>query len=61
MRHLSVSRLELQAAVMVERLKEQVVKAHEIKIHRSSFWSDSTSVLLDTQLQFETKCLCPIG
>ena len=41
MRHLSIPRLELQAAVMAVRLKEQIVKEHEIKIHSYSFWSDS--------------------
>ena len=44
-RHLSSSRLELQAAVMAVRLKEQIVKEHEMKINSCSFWSDSTTVL----------------
>ena len=45
MRHLSIPRLELQAAVMAVRLKEQIVKEHETKIHSCNFWSDSTTVL----------------
>ena len=45
MRRLSVPRLELQAAVMAVRLKEQIVKEHEMKINSCSFWSDSTTVL----------------
>ena len=45
MRHLSIPRLELQAAVMAVRLKEQIVKEHEAKIDSCSFWTDSTTVL----------------
>ena len=45
MRHLSIPRLELQAAVMAVRLKEQIVKEHESKIQSCCFWSDSTTVL----------------
>ena len=45
MRHLSIPRLELQAAFMAVRLKEQIVKEHEMKIISCSFWSDSTTVL----------------
>ena len=45
MRHLSIPRLELQAAVMAVRLKEQIVKEHETKIHSCNFWTDSTTVL----------------
>ena len=45
MRHLSIPRLELQAAVMAVRLKEQIVKEHEAKIHSCNFWTDSTTVL----------------
>ena len=46
MRHFSIPRMELQAAVMAVRLKEQIVKEHEMKINSCSFWSDSTTVLL---------------
>ena len=45
MRHLSIPRLELQAAVMAVRLKRQIVKEHEMKINSCSFWSDSITVL----------------
>ena len=45
MRHLSIPRLELQAAVMAVRLKKQIVKEHEMKIQCCSFWSDTTTVL----------------
>ena len=45
MRLLSITRLKLQAAVMALRLKEQIVKEHEMKINSCSFWSDSTTVL----------------
>ena len=45
MRHLSIPRLELQAAVMAVRLKKQIVKEHEMKINSYSFWSESTTVL----------------
>ena len=45
MRHLSIPRLELQAAVMAARLKEQIVKEHETKIHSCNIWTDSTTVL----------------
>ena len=45
MRHLSIPRLELQAAVMAVRLKEQIVTEHEMKINSCSFWTDSTTVL----------------
>ena len=43
--HLSIPRLELQAAVMAVRLKEQTVKENETKIHSCNFWTDSTTVL----------------
>ena len=45
MRHLSIPRLELQAAVMAVRLEEQLLKEHESKIHSCIFWTDSTTVL----------------
>ena len=44
MRHFSIPRLELQAAVMAARLKEQIVKEHETKIHSCNFWTDSTNL-----------------
>ena len=45
MRHLSIQRLDFQAAVMALRLKEQMLKEYEMKINSCSFWSDSTKVL----------------
>ena len=45
MRHFSIPQLELQAAVMAVRLKEEIVKEHEMKINSCNFWSDSTTVL----------------
>ena len=45
MRHFSIPSLELQAAVMAVRLKKQIVKEHETKIHSCNFWTDSTTVL----------------
>ena len=45
MSHLSIPRLELQAAVMAVKLNEQIVKEHEMKLNSCSFWSDSTTVL----------------
>ena len=45
MRHLSIPRLKLQAAVMAVRLKEQIVKEHESKIQSCNFWTDSTTLL----------------
>ena len=45
MNYLSIPQLELQAAVMAVRLKEQIVKEHEMKINSCRFWSDSTTVL----------------
>ena len=45
MLHISIPRLELQAAVMAVRFKEQKMKKHESKIHSSNFLTDSTTVL----------------
>ena len=44
MRHLSIPRWELQATVLAVKLKEQIVKEHELKIISCSFWPDSTTV-----------------
>ena len=45
MRHHSIPRLELQAAVMAVRLREQIVKEQELKIHSFDSWTDYTTVL----------------
>ena len=45
MRHLSIPRLELQAAVIAVRLNEQIVKENEMRINSCSLWSDSFTVL----------------
>ena len=45
MRHFSIPRLEIQAAVMAVRLKEQIVKEHQTKFHSCNLWTDSTTVL----------------
>ena len=42
---MSIPRLELQAAVMAVRLKDQIVKEVEIKVNSCTFWSDSTTVI----------------
>ena len=52
MRHLSIPRLELQAANMTVRLKEQIVKVHEIKI--------LVAVFGQTQIQFRSGYTVPI-
>ena len=45
MRHLSIPRLQLQAAIVAVRLKGQIVNEHELKINNCCFWSYSTTVL----------------
>ena len=45
MRHMSIPRLELQAAVMAVRLKEQIVKELEQPVHSFAYWSDSSTVV----------------
>ena len=50
-RHLSIPRFELQAAVMAVSLKEQIVKEHEMKINSCSFLVRlNYSTAVDTQL-----------
>ena len=59
MRHLSIPRLELQAAVMAVRLKEQIVKEHEMKLNSCIFLvrlSHGTAV--DTQFPSQTTSVC---
>ena len=45
LRHLSRTRVEMQAAVMAVRLKEHIIQEHEMKINSCSFWSDSIILL----------------
>ncbi len=42
---LSVPRLELQGAVLGVRLKNTIVDAHDFKITKFYFWSDSSTVV----------------
>ncbi|XP_033221094.1 uncharacterized protein LOC117175496 [Belonocnema kinseyi] len=42
---LTVTRLELQAAVMGSRLAETIIRQHTLKILKRIFWTDSTTVL----------------
>ena len=41
----SIPRLELRAALMAVKLKEQIIEEHKISIHICSSWSDSTTAL----------------
>ena len=45
MRHLSTPQLEVQAEVMAVKLREQIVKEHEVKIKSCNLGSDSMTVL----------------
>ena len=45
LRHLSRTRVEMQAAVMAVRLKEHIIQEHELKINSCSFRSDSNILL----------------
>ena len=45
MRHLSIPRLELQAAMLSVRLKDQIVKELDMPIANWTMWTDSTTVL----------------
>jgi hypothetical protein len=45
LKHLSIPRLELQAAVLGARLSSQIVKEIGVKISSTSFWTDSRTVL----------------
>ena len=50
MGHLSTPQLELQAAVMEVRLKEQIFKEHEMKINSCSFSSVNYIIAMDREL-----------
>ncbi|XP_055612959.1 uncharacterized protein LOC129759515 [Uranotaenia lowii] len=45
LRHWSIPRLELQAAVLAARLETFIKEGHTLQIHRTVFWSDSSTVL----------------
>ncbi|XP_037047880.1 uncharacterized protein LOC119082466 [Bradysia coprophila] len=45
LRPLSVPRMELQAAVLGARFKNTIVQNHTLKITRTIFWTDSSTVL----------------
>ncbi|XP_075150621.1 uncharacterized protein LOC142224719 [Haematobia irritans] len=45
LKHMSIPRLELQAAVLGARLSKAVVDGHECEITSVTFWSDSQTVL----------------
>ena len=62
MRHLSIQRLELQAAVMAVRLKEQIVKEHEMKMNICSFGQTQLQYCSGyTVLIVKNNCLWPIA
>ncbi|XP_021966036.1 uncharacterized protein LOC110861240 [Folsomia candida] len=45
LKSLSIPRMELQAALMGVRLAHTICQQHEVKIDRTIFWSDNTTVL----------------
>ncbi|XP_035712907.1 uncharacterized protein LOC110856404 [Folsomia candida] len=45
LKSLSIPRMELQAALMGVRLAHTICQQHEVKIERTIFWSDNTTVL----------------
>jgi len=44
-KHLTIPRLELQAAVLGSRWESFIKTGHDVKIHQTIYWSDSTTVL----------------
>ena len=44
-RHTTIPKLELQAAVYGVRLKRQIVREHDVKIDKVYLWTDSSTVL----------------
>ena len=44
-RHMTVPKLELQAAVYWVRLRKQILNEHDVKIDNIYHWTDSSTVL----------------
>ena len=44
-RHMSIPKLELQAAVYGVRLRKQILKEHDVRIDKIYHWTDSSTVL----------------
>ena len=44
-RHMSIPKLELQAAVYGVRLRKQILNKHDVKIDKIFHWTDSSTVL----------------
>ena len=44
-RHMTISKLELHAAVYGIRLRRQILSEHDVKIGKISHWTDSSTVL----------------
>ena len=65
MKVLTVSKLELQAALLASRLREGICEALTIQIQRTFMWTDSTTVLqwlnsLEKQRIFVANCVSEI-
>ena len=65
MKVLTVSKLELQAALLASRLREEICEALTIQIQRTFMWTDSTTVLqwlnsLEKQRIFVANCVSEI-
>ena len=44
-RHMTIPKLELQAAVYGIRLRKQILNEHDVKIDKIFHWTDSSTVL----------------
>ena len=44
-RHMTIGKLELQAAVYGVRLRKHILNKHDVKIHKIFHWTDSSTVL----------------
>ena len=45
MKHHTIPKLELMAALTGNRLKDAIIKEHSIHFHKIYMWSDSTTVI----------------